>query len=126
MKQNQIDEYITAQPQEVRAILQAIRETIQKAAPEAEETMNYNIPAFSLVKGGKRDKQIMFAAFKKHIGFYPFPSTIEAFEKELIGYKAAKGSVQFPLKKPIPFDLIAQMVSFRLSEIQANQGESNE
>lgn len=121
MTSNRIDDYISAQPQEVQDILQAIRATIKSAAPEAEETMNYDIPAFSLVKGGKRDKQIMFAVFKKHIGFYPFPSTIEAFEKELAAYTFAKGSVQFPLNKPIPHDLITQIVKFRLNEIQTKQ-----
>lgn len=112
-----IDQYIEKQPETVRLILQKIRYTIKAVAPDAEEKINYGIPAISLVKGGKRDSQIIFAAYKKHIGFYPFPSTIEHFKDELDGFKFAKGSVQFPLNKPIPFDLISKMVQYRLNEI---------
>ena len=112
-----IDQYIEQQPETVQLILQNIRDAIKAVAPDAEETMNYGIPAISLVKGGKRDSQIMFAAYKKHIGFYPFPSTIEHFRDELTGFKFAKGSIQFPLNKPIPFALISKMVQYRLDEI---------
>ena len=86
-------------------------------APDAEEKINYNLPAISLVKGGKRDSQIMFAAYKKHIGFYPYPTTLAHFENELQEYKRAKGSVQFSLSKPIPYELISRMVQFRFNEI---------
>ena len=82
--------------------------------------MNYNIPAFSLVKGGKRDQQIMMAAYAKFVGFYPFPSTMEKFSDELKGYKQGKGSVQFPLGKPLPKDLIIRMVKYRREEILKN------
>ena len=114
MSSDKIDEYISAQPEEVQPILQEIRSVIHSLAPDAEETLNYNIPAISLIKGGKRDSQIMFAAFKKHVGFYPYPTTIEHFQNELEGFKSAKGSVQFPLNQPIPYDLISRMVQYRL------------
>ena len=121
MSSDKIDEYISAQPEEVQPILQEIRSVIHSLAPDAEETLNYNIPAISLIKGGKRDSQIMFAAFKKHVGFYPYPTTIEHFQNELEGFKSAKGSVQFPLNQPIPYDLISRMVQYRLDEILSAQ-----
>ena len=106
-----IDEYIAGSPENVQEILQRIRMTIRKAAPDAEETISYRIPAFTL-KGGL----VYFAAFKKHIGLYPRASGIAKFKKELSAYKGAKGSVQFPLDKPIPYDLIARIVKFRVKE----------
>ena len=117
MSFNDIDTYIANQPEDVQLILEKIRSIIKDLVPDAEEKINYDIPAMSLIKGGKRDKQIMFAAFKKHIGFYPFPTTIEHFKPELDGFKFAKGSVQFPLNQPIPYDLISRMVQYRLTEI---------
>ena len=75
--------------------------------------MNYNIPAFALIEGGKRDQQIMIAGYKKHLGFYPHPSAIENFLDELKVYKVGKGSVQFPVSKPLPKDLIIKMVNYR-------------
>lgn len=114
-----IDQYIEKQPETVQVILQNIRDAIKAVAPDAEEKINYGIPAISLVKGGKRYSQIMFAAYKKHIGFYPYPTTMAHFEDELQGYKRAKGSVQFPLSKPMPYDLIGRMVQFRYDEIMA-------
>ena len=125
MNYENIDQYIAKQPESIRLILQKIRDAIKVIAPEAEEKINYGIPAISLVKGGKRESQIMFAAYKKHIGFYPFPTTMAHFEDELQGYKRAKGSVQFPLNEPIPYELISRMVQFRYDEIlTANKTES--
>jgi uncharacterized protein YdhG (YjbR/CyaY superfamily) len=106
-----IDEYIAGFPKEVQVILEEIRTTIRKAAPEAEEAIKYRMPTFTL-----KGNLVHFAAFKNHIGFYPIPTGIEAFKKELSQYKGGKGSVQFPLDKPIPFDLINRIVKFRVRE----------
>jgi uncharacterized protein YdhG (YjbR/CyaY superfamily) len=106
-----IDEYIASYPEDVREILEKIRLTIREAAPDAEETINYQIPTFTL-----KGNLVHFAAFKKHIGFYPAPSGIEKFKQELSGYESAKGSVQFPLDQPIPYDLISQITKFRVKE----------
>jgi uncharacterized protein YdhG (YjbR/CyaY superfamily) len=110
-KPNTIDEYIAMYPKEVQEILEKVRETIRKAAPEAEETIGYGMPAFKL-----KGNLVYFAAFKKHVGFYPAPRGIEQFKNELSAYKGAKGSVQFPLDKPIPYDLISKIVAFRVKE----------
>jgi uncharacterized protein YdhG (YjbR/CyaY superfamily) len=110
-KAQNIDEYIADFPDDVQKILEKIRITIRKAAPDAEETINYQIPTFTL-----KGNLVHFAAFKKHIGFYPAPTGIEKFKKELSVYEGAKGSVQFPLDKPIPFDLIGKIVKFRVKE----------
>ena len=91
-KPTTIDEYIAACPQDVQGKLQELRATIRKAAPDAEETISYQMPAFKLY-----GNLVYFAAFKNHIGFYPIPTGIEAFKKELLVYKQGKGSVQFPL-----------------------------
>ncbi|MDY6866266.1 MAG: DUF1801 domain-containing protein [Halobacteriota archaeon] len=121
MKENlgpsKIDEYIGAQLVEFQQVLREIRSAIKKAAPGSEETFNYNISAISLVKNGTRDSQIMFALYKKHIGFYPHPSTIEHFEKEQSEFKFAKGSVQFSLNEPIPLDQITKMMQYKLKEV---------
>lgn len=106
-----IDEYIVGCPPGVQEVLNKIRATIKKAAPGAEETINYQIPTFTL-----HGNLVHFAAFKNHIGFYPAPSGMTAFAKELSAYKGAKGSVQFPLDQPIPYDLIARIVRFRVEE----------
>jgi uncharacterized protein YdhG (YjbR/CyaY superfamily) len=106
-----IDEYIARFPEEVQEILEEIRTTIRNAAPGAEETINYQIPTFTL-----KGNLVHFAAYKKHIGFYPIPTGIEKFKKELSVFKGAKGSVQFPLDKPIPYDLIRKIVLFRVKE----------
>jgi uncharacterized protein YdhG (YjbR/CyaY superfamily) len=111
IKFEDIDSYIASFPEETRALLEQIRATIRKAAPEAKETINYGMPTFTL-----KGNLVHFAAFKSHIGFYPTPSGIEAFKKELSGYEGAKGSVQFPLSKPIPFNLISMIVKFRVKE----------
>lgn len=109
-----IDEYIANSPKDVQAILEKIRKTIRKAAPDAQETINYQMPTFTL-----NGNLVHFAAFEKHIGFYPTPSGIEKFKKEIDVYKNAKGSVQFPLDQPIPYELIGRITEFRVKEQQA-------
>jgi uncharacterized protein YdhG (YjbR/CyaY superfamily) len=106
-----IDEYILEFPPEIQKILQEIRATIRAAAPQATEAISYQMPTFKL-----HGNLVHFAAFKSHIGFYPVPSGIEAFKEELSQYKGAKGSVQFPLGKPMPLDLISRIVKFRVTE----------
>lgn len=106
-----VDEYIAGFPEPVRAILQRVRETIKKAAPDAEETISYAMPAFKL-----KGNLVYFAGYKNHIGFYAAPTGHEAFKKELSVYKTGKGSVQFPLDHPIPYELIAEIVKFRALE----------
>ena len=106
-----IDEYISMQPKEVQGTLEKLRATIRKAAPKAEETINYAIPTFTL-----NGNLVHFASFKNHIGFYPAPSGIEAFKKELSVYEGAKGSIKFPIEKPLPLALIAKIVKFRVKE----------
>ena len=106
-----IDEYIANFPKDIQTILEKVRAKIRKAAPNAEETINYGIPTFTL-----HGNLVHFAAFKSHIGFYPTPSGIEKFKKELSVYEGAKGSVQFPLDKPIPYILIGKITTFRVKE----------
>ena len=106
-----IDEYIAGFPRDVQQILEKIRKTIHEAAPAAEEAISYQMPSFKL-----KGNLVYFAAFKRHIGFYPIPSGIEQFKAELSVYKQGKGSVQFPLDKPIPYDLINRIVKFRVGE----------
>ena len=106
-----IDDYIAGFPPEVQEILQKIRITIRQAAPDAEETIKYLMPTFTL-----KGNLVHFAAFKKHIGFYPVPTGIEQFKDELSVYKGGKGSVRFPLDQPIPYDLIRRIVEFRVQE----------
>lgn len=107
-----IDEYIAHLPENVQDILEELREVISESAPEAEETINYGIPTFKL--NGKN--LVHFAAYKNHIGFYPAPSGIAEFRKELSQYKSSKGAVQFPIDKPIPFPLVKKIVIFRVEE----------
>ena len=109
-----IDDYINSQPEGTKNTLQKLKECVLKAAPNAIELFNYNIPAFALVKEGKRDQQIMIAGYKKHVGLYPHPTVMEKFDIELEGYKKGKGSVQFPINKPLPKELIIKMVTYRV------------
>ncbi len=109
----EIDAYIACFPPEIQVLLEQIRSAIRKAAPTAGETIKYAMPTFVL-----NGNLVHFAAFKKHIGFYPVPSGIEAFRKELSVYKGGKGSVQFPLDKPMPLDLVTKIVEFRMNENQ--------
>lgn len=113
-----VDRYIAAQRPETQRALQEMRSCIWQAAPGNTELMNYNIPAFALVRGGKRDQQIMIAGHSKHVGSYPGPDAIVAFRDTLAEYKFSKGSIQFPLNKPIPTSLVIEMVKFRLSQLQ--------
>ena len=106
-----IDEYIAGFSEDVRELLQKLRMTIREAAPDAEEAIKYRMPTFTL-----NGNLVHFAAFKKHIGFYPAPRGIEEFKDELSAYKGAKGSVQFPLGEPVPFDLISRIVKFRVKD----------
>lgn len=110
-----IDEYIARFPPEVQEILQKVRLTIRDAAPEAEETISYQMPAFTLKGRGL----VYFGAHKKHIGFYPTPTGMEEFKEELAIYGAGKGTAQFPFNKPIPYDLITRIVQFRAKENMA-------
>jgi len=111
-----IDSYIKAFPQETRTLLDHMRLTIQKAAPDATEKISYGMPTFFY-----NGNLVHFAAFKKHIGFFPTPSAIEAFQKELKPYKTSKGAVQFPMTDPLPLKLIARMVEFRVKENAAKK-----
>ena len=106
-----VDEYLSAVPPTTRSILQKLRKTIKQESPRAEEVVSYNIPAFKL-----NGILVFYAAHRDHIGFYPTPSGIEAFKKELSDYEGAKGSIKFPIDKPIPFALISKIVKFRMQE----------
>ena len=108
---NSIDEYIIQFPIEVQAILQKLRDVIKESAPEAVEKISYQMPTFYL-----HGNLVHFAANKNHIGFYPAPSGIEAFKQELSQYKSSKGAVQFPKDKPIPYEIISEIVKFRVTE----------
>lgn len=106
-----IDEYIAACPKNVQTILEELRQAIREAAPEAEEAISYQIPAFKL-----RGNLVFFAAFKNHIGFYPTSSGIEAFREKLLDYEVSKGTIRFPINEAIPFDLVKEIVRFRVKE----------
>lgn len=108
-----IDEYIDFQPEKQASLLRELKNAILEAAPNAVETFNYGVPAFTLVKNGKAGQQIMIAGFKNHVGLYPHPTVIEKFKNELSVFKQGKGSIQFQLDKPIPKALVIEMVSYR-------------
>lgn len=116
-KFNTVDEYISTLPSKSKNLMKSLRKAIQQAAPQAEELISYNMPAFRL-----NGVLVYYAAFDKHIGFYPTPSGIEKFKKELSSFKWAKGSVQFPINRPIPYDLVKKIVKFRVEE---NLGNTN-
>lgn len=113
-----VDQYIADFAPEVQELLQSLRKVISEAAPEAVEKISYQMPTWFLHKN-----LVHFAAFKNHIGFYPAPRGIEAFKEELARYKGAKGSVQFPIQEPLPYDLIARIVKFRVAENQQQAAE---
>ncbi|MDI3486785.1 MAG: hypothetical protein PWQ75_2384 [Methanolobus sp.] len=113
-----IDEYIAMFPKEVQDKLREMREFIRGTVPEAEETISYKMPTFRL-----NGILVHFAAYKNHIGFYPTPSGIEAFKDELSIYKHSKGSVQFPLEEPLPFDIIRKIVVFRINENNSKKNQ---
>ena len=106
-----IDEYIASFPEETQKILEELRATIKAAAPGGEEKISYQMPAFAL-----KGNLVYFAAFKNHIGFFPTASGIEAFKKELSIYEGSKGTVRFPIDKPLPLKLIRKIVRFRVAE----------
>jgi len=106
-----IEEYIGKHPPNVQKILQELRSIVHEIAPEVQEAISYGIPTFKL-----NGDLVHFAAFEKHIGFYPTPSGIIAFRERLSPYSTTKGAVQFPLNGPIPYDLVRDMVRFRLKE----------
>ncbi|MFW5437369.1 iron chaperone [Paenibacillus apiarius] len=106
-----IDDYISQFPPKVQAILETLRKVIKESAPDAKEKISYQMPAFVL-----HGNLVHFAAYKNHIGFYPAPSGIHAFKDELAEYKGAKGSIQFPIDKPLPYELINKIVQFRVAE----------
>jgi len=114
-----IDEYIKGWPKDIQAKLQAMRETIQKAAPEAEEAISYAMPTFKL-----NGNLVHFAAYQNHVGFYPVPSGMKEFEKELSVYKSGKGSAQFPHDQPLPLALVTKIVKFRVKENLGNPKKS--
>lgn len=107
-----MDAYIASFPKDVQTILEKIRQTIRNAVPGATEAISYQIPTFKL----NGSNLVHFAAWKEHVGFYAMPSGNVAFKKELAQYKVAKGSIQFPLDEPIPYDLVTKIVKFRVKE----------
>lgn len=106
-----IDDYISNFPIEVQEILNRLRKVIKESAPDAKEKISYQMPTFAL-----HGNLVHFAAYKKHIGFYPAPSGINAFKAELPEYKSSKGAIQFPIEKPLPYELISKIVKFRVVE----------
>ncbi len=106
-----IDEYIASFPKDIQEILQQVRATVHEAAPEAKEKISYQMPTFTL-----EGNLVHFAAFKNHIGFFPTPSGVASFQKELSAYKTSKGTIRFPLDEPVPFDLIRKIVLVRVKE----------
>jgi len=111
-----IDVYIASFPMEVRNKLEQLRETIRQAAPEAEETIKYDMTTITF-----HGNLVHFAAYKNHIGFYPSPSGISTFESEMTSYKQSKGAVQFPINQALPLELIAKIVKFRIGEQLGNK-----
>jgi len=114
---NSIDEYIDAFPVEVRSKLDELRAIIKAAAPEAQEKISYQMPTFTL-----NGNLIHFAAYKKHIGFYPVPRSVEEFKDELMMYKGTKSSMHLPLDRPLPAELISRIVKFRVADRLKNTG----
>lgn len=115
-----IDQYIRAFPKNIQTVLKKIRKVIKNNAPQAQEAIKYQIPTFIL-----NGNLVHFAAWEKHIGFYPTPSITRKFKNELAKYEFAKGSIKFPLSKPMPFGLIKKIVQFRVKENLAKQGNAN-
>jgi len=113
IKVTTLDAYIETFPSDIRVMLEQIRSLIRSIVPEATESIKYGIPTFVLNKN-----IVHFAAFKNHIGFYPTPSGVEKFKKELKEYTVSKGSIHFPLNTPLPLDLIKKIVEFRVEEIK--------
>lgn len=116
---NEVDAYIDAQQEEIQPILSQVRNIIRTCAPDARETISYGMPGYRL--GGK--PLVYFAAQKRHLGLYATPSAHEAFKERLSAYKQGKGSVQFPYSQPIPYDLITEIVAFRVEENRKTSGK---
>ncbi|MBN1984224.1 MAG: DUF1801 domain-containing protein [Chitinivibrionales bacterium] len=115
-----IDEYIYRFPSQVQTVLNQIRAVIKEEAPEAKEKISYQMPTFFL-----NGNLVHFAVHKNHIGFYPTPSGIRAFQNDFSNYTWSKGAVQFPLDEPVPYDLIRRIVRFRVSETMTNKAKPN-
>ena len=113
-------DYLASQSVENQSRIEQKKSLIFEVFPAASELINYNILAYSLIKGGKRDHQVMVAGFKNHIGFYPSPETIKNFSADLVGYKYSKGSIQFPLNAPLPKTLILNMLKYRKLILEKN------
>jgi uncharacterized protein YdhG (YjbR/CyaY superfamily) len=106
-----VDEYIESFPKEIQATLRELRQAIKEAAPQAEETISYQMPAFK-----QNGILVYFAAFKKHIGFFPTASGVEAFKDKLSAYETSKGTIRFPTDQPLPLELVKEIVRFRVKE----------
>jgi uncharacterized protein YdhG (YjbR/CyaY superfamily) len=113
-----VDEYLSALPKTSRSALESLRRTVRQAAPQAEEVIHYNMPAFKW-----NGMLVWYAAHKGHIGFYPKASAIAAFKDELAGYKTSKGAIQFPIEKGVPAALVKKIVTFRVKENEQNSGQ---
>ena len=111
VKFNSIDEYIGLYPSEIQDILTTLRKVIKESAPEATEKISYQMPTFAM-----HGNLVHFAAYKNHIGFYPAASGVAAFTDKLVEYKTSKGAIQFPIDKPLPYELIREIVQFRIDE----------
>jgi len=118
-KYKTIDEYIAGFPGDIRVVLEKLRQVIKSAAPEAVETISYSMPAFKL-----NGILVYFAAFKNHIGFFPTASGVEAFKQDLTAYETSKGTIRFPLDKPVPFDLVEKIVKYRVTQNLLKQRKS--
>ncbi|MCA0147703.1 MULTISPECIES: DUF1801 domain-containing protein [Rossellomorea] len=114
-----VDEYIAQFPEGVQERLQSLREVIIETVPAAQEKISYQMPTFAL-----HGNLVHFAAYKNHIGFYPTPSGISAFKDKMTEYKTSKATVQFPLDKPMPYDLIREIVKFRVAENEGKSGNN--
>jgi uncharacterized protein YdhG (YjbR/CyaY superfamily) len=123
-KAKTVDDYFNEQPEKSKNALIELKRCILNVEPNATELFNYNIPAYALVEGGKREQQIMIAGYRNHVGLYPHPTTMEKFDSELSEFKRGKGSVQFPLNKPLPVDLIERMVKYRMELLKCGTIES--
>lgn len=115
-KVSTVDEYIKTFPKDVQIALEKVRQTIKKAAPNATEAISYGIPTFKL-----DGNLVLFGGYKTHIGFYPAPMGINAFKKEVAVYESGKGTLKFPLDKPIPYELVSKIVKFRVEEKMAKK-----
>ncbi len=112
-----VDDYINSQSKEAQIILHELRNIIKEAVPETVEIPNYKVPSFTLIPGTKPEQQMMIVAYAKYVSFYPFQATIDHFADELKSFELGKGTVKFPFNKPLPKELIKQMVKFRIEEL---------